>query len=342
MKRLLNLLNHEYPLVIADTALCAYLSQAMSKDLFGRHLFVSHSQLASVTCPRCFQMHEVLMYEAMHEDFYYLCNQMDGGLEVVKAAEIRRWRFDLDCFLRLIIKQLKIKNNMRTLVPAVLWQLGTVGIEGTEAPVVCLFCRKSLRQVIRHLPRNYDTEKTAILYVGEVHLPQATYANLACIELSQFLDDGATGLQLDQLAFRRWLTRVFQRVFFDTRNGDLIIDGLLISNALPASPQYFFLRCLWEQFNVPVRHEDIFAYCCRELARRDGIAEWRSEYLPSAFCHTMKRLLKQPSLHKDLCDEAIQSTRTLDEQNAYRLTIPSKLRSPPLDDSILRERQKGQ
>lgn len=330
MKRLLNLLNHEYPLIIANTALDMYLSREIGRELFERHLFITHSPLSAITCERCLQIHEVLINEAMGNHLYYLCPHTYGGLELVKEEAIRRWRFDLESFLGLVIKQLRIKRRLQMLVPAMLWQLGTVGIAGIDAPVVCLFCRKELPRIIRHLPHDYVTENIAILYLGESHRLKPTYTNVAYLKLNQLLADDATSLHLERPQFMHWLKSAFQHVFFDSRNGDLIIDRQAISNALPSSPQYFFLRCLWEQFDIPVSHEDIFAYCNRELARRAGIAEWNSEYLPSAFCHTMKRLIKQHSSQKTRCDEVIQSTRTQEEQNAYRLTAPRSPRSPPL------------
>lgn len=330
MKRLLNLLNHEYPLIIADTALDMYLSREIGRELFERHLFITHSPLSAITCELCLQIHEVLINEARGNHLYYLCPHTYGGLELVREEAIRRWRFDLENFLGVVIKQLKIKRRLQMLVPAMLWQLGTVGIAGTDTPVACLFCRKELPRVIAHLPQDYVTENTAILYLGESHRLKPPYTNIAYFKLNQLLADDATRLQLEQPQFMHWLRSTFQRVLFDSRNGDLIIDGQTISNVLPSSPQYFFLRCLWEQFDIPISHEDIFVYCNRELARRAGLMEWNSEYLPSAFCHTMKRLIKQHSLQKALCDEVIQSTRTHDEQNAYRLRAPRSPRSPPL------------
>lgn len=342
MKHLLSLLNHEYPLIIANTVLNMYLSKAMSRALFNQHLFTTHSHLSAITCERCWQTHEILMGDLMDDLYFYLCNSPYGGMEFVQETELRRWRFDLDRFLRLVIKQLKIKGKVQMLVPAVLWQLGTMGILGSDAPVVCLFCRKSLPRAIEYLRQGYSQENAAILYIGEPRRVKARPPNMAYLPFDRLLADDTTRLHLDRPAFMHWLTRVFRRVFFDAKNGDLIVDGQPISHALPASPQYFFLYCLWEQFDLPVSHEDIFTYCTRQLARRDGITEWSSDYLPSAFCHTMKRILKQHSSHKEICDEIIQSTRTLDEQNAYRLTTPRLTRSAALIYPAMRGSQKFQ
>ena len=342
MKHLLSLLNHEYPLIIANTMLHMYLSKAMSKALFNHHLLIAHSHLPAITCERCLQTHEIHTDDLMNNLYYYFCNDEYGGLELVGESELKRWRFDLEKFLYLVIKQLKIRGNLQMLLPAVLWQLGTTGILGSDAPVVCLFCRKSLPRAIEYLRHDYSRENTAILYVGQPRRFKPRPPNLTYLRFDRLLPNDATRLHLDRSTFMHWLTRVFRRVFFDTHNGDLIVDGQPVSHALPASPQYFFLHCLWEQFDLPVSHEDIFVYCTRQLARRDGITEWGSEYLPSAFCHTMKRLLKQHSSHTEICDEVIQSTRTHDEQTAYRLTTPRLVRSPSLICPVVGDGQKFQ
>ncbi|MEZ4676433.1 MAG: hypothetical protein R2932_19585 [Caldilineaceae bacterium] len=123
-------------------------------------------------------------------------------------------------------------------------------------------------------------------------------------------------------ALYRRLNQTFQRVRFELQNGDLWVDDKRVCTATPATPQFYFVQCLWEAFDAPISHDDIFTYCCRQLAKRDGVEKWQSEYLPSTFCHTMKRLLKRQAYDKTLCDEVIKATRTHDEQNAYRLTTP--------------------
>lgn len=321
MKHLLNLLKYEYPLVIADTLLRKRISPARVESLLADMLFRPHSLRSAVTCARCFQAHEVFTSDMLGKGYYYVCGQPQGEMEVVQIEELRCWRFDIEAFLALIARQLGIQANVQLILSSTLWRLGRIRVHGSGLPITCLFCRAELQPTIRRLLKDYPSEPVALVYVADPIPDVVIPDNLACLELSHLLA-GSAPIQLDQAYFTRWLVQRFQQVYFNHENGDLIANGQRVTTAIPSSPQYFFLCYLWEQFDLPVSHEEIFDYCCRELARRDGIPEWRSEYLPGSFCHTMKRLLKKHSSHRAMLDRVIQVTRTQDQQNAYRLTAP--------------------
>lgn len=321
MKHLLDLLKYEYPLVIADTVLRKRISPAEFESLLADNLLRPHSLRSAVICARCFQAHEVFTSNLPGRDYYYVCGQPQGELEVVQAEELRCWRFDIEALLALITRQLGIQANVQLILSSVLWRLGGLAVHGTGLPITCLFCRAKLRTVIRRLLKDYPSEPVALVYVADPISDLVIPNNIACLGLSHLLT-GSTSTQLNQAYFTQWLVQRFRQVYFNHENGDLIVNGQRITTAIPSSPQYFFLCYLWEQFDLPVSHEEIFDYCCRELAQRDGIPEWRSEYLPGSFCHTMKRLLKKHSSHRTVLDRVIQVTRTQDQQNAYRLTAP--------------------
>src|SRR5207245_1202693 len=103
-------------------------------------------------------------------------------------------------------------------------------------------------------------------------------------------------------------------------NGDLIVNGEIAGNITPSSPTYFFLKCLWLNFNQPVSHEDIFSYSKAELTKINGLYDF-NEYTPQTFCNKMKSEIKKKAVIK-VIDDILKATRTQEGKNAYRLTHP--------------------
>ncbi|MEZ4667579.1 MAG: hypothetical protein R3E39_06635 [Anaerolineae bacterium] len=213
--------------------------------------------------------------------------------------------------------ELGIQPYVAPLHTSSIWRLGTVTLKESRIEIELWFCRRfSAAMLVWLLKQSLDSH-TVLLTLGPKPFLKQLSLPTVCFDLS-VLVRGSGHAHLSRHALYRRLNQTFQRVRFELQNGDLWVDDKRVCTATPATPQFYFVQCLWEAFDAPISHDDIFTYCCRQLAKRDGVEKWQSEYLPSTFCHTMKRLLKRQAYDKTLCDEVIKATRTHDEQNAYR------------------------
>ena len=321
MRGLLGLLKQNDPIIV---------SNRWHQRLGGnRHisLWIPHTALELVPCPFCHRCHRVRVKRQGHR-YFFTCKTA-RVTQLIPHSTLHRWQFNLPRLLKHLACELRIKPQIAQLYSSIIWRLGTTTVMGGMGDVDLWLCRHISPPTLVWLLQQEVQAHTALLTIGsKPPLRQLALSFPSCDLL--LLVRNPNGLCLDHQSFQRWLITVFQRVRFEPTNGDLWVDDQRACSAVPASAQFFFVQCLWEQFDRPVSHEDIFTYCRRQLAERDGVTEWHSEYLPASFCHTMKRLLKQQACDKARCDEIIQATRTHDEQNAYRLTTPSHqaVRSP--------------
>ena len=313
MQHLLDLLKQDDPIVVSDRWRQRF-RQVQIPSLWQPHLT---PELAP--CPHCQHTHRI-RYNRASKRFYFTCR---NGMvsDIIAGQTFKRWTLHVPTLMQYICEQLQMQPNITRLKPPVIWRLGFIELPGTARIIECWLCRRVTTSVVACLLNLDEENNVVLLTLGSLRVLQQCNISLAYFDLYRIIEDPFR-ITLNRAFFYQWLAGKFQRVFFDTSNGDLLVDGKCIVSIKLASPPYYFLRCLWEQYNLPVSHEDIFMYCCRQLAKRDGVDEWFSEYVPASFCHTMKREIRGKAKNFELCHQIIEPTKTVDRENGYRLIVP--------------------
>ncbi|MCE9643076.1 MAG: tetratricopeptide repeat protein [Candidatus Andersenbacteria bacterium] len=97
-------------------------------------------------------------------------------------------------------------------------------------------------------------------------------------------------------------------------NGDLLHKGEWLARFTPGTSEYYFALILWDHFNEPVSHEDIFDYCKKKI---------RKAYSETAqsFCNKRKSNIIK-ALPKAVAGKILVSTKTVEGLNAYQMVSP--------------------
>lgn len=277
------------------------------------------ASIERIPCRSCHSAHRI-QTTPKQDGYFYTCTQTNIT-HVIPAQAHQRWQCNQQRLLRYLCSQLNIAPHITNLVGSDLISLGTVQMKGIAKSIDIWLCRSLSVAAISRLIRQDADQNTVLLTFDE--LPESIHGSLqvVCLDLCRL--ESTSGLGLDKAYFFDWLRRQFQRLRFEPSNGDLWLDDTRMGSLIPSSAPYFFVRCLWEHCDQPMSHDDIFAYCCEQLAARDFVEEWYSEYLPSSFCHAMNREIKRVALEPKLVAQVITATKTIKGKNGYRLVSPS-------------------
>lgn len=135
MKSLLNILNQQYPLEIAQSELEKLGFD--KKILEESGLFILSAIRHEISCGTCGKSHPVQKDAA--GNYYIVCtNEFNGGFEKVDEEEITIWRFEIEKFLRLLASKIGCNEDIVLIIPGILWSLGRIRVDSTAFSLVYL------------------------------------------------------------------------------------------------------------------------------------------------------------------------------------------------------------
>lgn len=314
MSQIFTLLGYPDPVVISGQWISAFESGVVRK----RRIWKPYSPQKRVFCTQCGHSHRPASRINAGNTVGFICPK-SGRHHDIHVSDLDRWRLDSQAVVQELTEQLGTHGSCDEVVPSSLWRLGRLKYRGLKAFIKIFLCVKTTPSAISCILKHENTEPLVLLSVERSGIWEQLPLDIEVLEMadiqSEPMDSG-----IDQKYFEFWIKRRFSVVLFDHQTGDLIYKHRLIARTHVGTSQYFFLECLWHDFNMVVGHEEIFSFSSKRLAKRLGTDRWLTEHTPSTFCHTMKRLIKRNSKCPNVLDELIVAGRTPDEKSGYRLT----------------------
>ena len=282
-----------------------------------RGIFKQVDTIQTHECSACNEMHDVLEDNG---NFFYVCP--NWGKTTLNPVELVRWELDPEKLAQFVASEFRLDGKLKVINDS-LYQLGRIEIHKQAASIFLL--RGDVESQKEALESQGGVK--VVLCTNQQDLPpeqnQTSYTHLI-----DYLDVEKDKVKLDHDEFFFFVSQQLHIVHFNAENGDLSANGKLVVNVTPSSPEYYFIEMLWQDFDKPVSHQQLFRYViCKQhnLDMNDDQIDLDqySESTPQALCNKLKSLIKtsaKSNTAKQQVDQMIMTTRTTDENNAYRLT----------------------
>lgn len=280
------------------------LTSAVRYWLRDNKIISNEGRLKEWFCDDCNASHTIQFQGKGH---FYICK---GNKISLLKYNTQLWKFNYLRLIKCLADKLELDSPTKEIVPDKIWQVGRLK---TDKQYVSVF--------YSHKPSILDSiiGNKVIITPGESKkIDEETYQ----FSLGDFLQLDKSGIVIDKEYFEQVVLKVFKPVLFK-KNGDIMVNGTKIGGIKPTSPQYYFILCLWDNFDEPVSHEEIFGYCKKKFKKVRGVPNW-AEYVPQTFCTKMRALAKDnvKREYKSLFDDVVISTKTTNSDKAYRMTNP--------------------
>ena len=241
----------------------------------------------------------------------YICNYGEGRQDL-KSDELAIYRYQDQALYDTIISELGIKQEKAKVTDEgyyeKLMHLGYIKAGKQKAQVVLLPSDKDseLSLYINEMPLG------PVVFLTPLHKPDVlrTPSTAYFVPLESLLTKGE-GL-FSKHIFTESLAGI-RRIQFDKQTGNLYLDGDLACALGLNNPHYFFMLSLWDHWQVPQTHADIYAIVKSELKRE-------VEDTASKFCQKMKSEIKGKctARHRKTIDQIVIKPST----GLYMLTDP--------------------
>lgn len=305
MKQLFKRLPLTYPLIFTERELLKLITIQEMQLLSNSAILVRGTPVEQVSCQTCTKYHEVYVED---RKLFYICP--DAGKEYVEKIDLSTWVFSCDHLFNSLIREFNLVANIQEKQKNTLWLIGTTHLNKNIVPVY--FSRGRIdNTLLKTTPGIIITARCQTGLNGENITKLVPLEDLTTRKIGKYL--------WDKKIWQASLTHFYKRTIFEP-NGDLLVDDKRVASVKPASASYYFLEILHKHYNDPVSQKEIFSYCEQKLAKLQGIKEWKSDYTEQTFCNKMKALIKQDATDKGMVNKIIQSTRTSNNEKAYRLT----------------------
>jgi len=268
-------------------------------------------------CPSCENEFVPIQIVSKNRAFSLCTMNEEAGRDYFDPQNLKVWQFDILRFLGLIAKELKINGEIKNVVANDLWQVGSIKKDNRHFLVFY-----SRTNDINSHAAFFDAFKSpvrafVIFTNAETPLINLNRAEAIVMPIADFVELKTKSLSWDTNAFQNHLLTAFRQVVFYPSNGDLVVLGKRLGNITPSSPEYFFVLVLWESFNQPVSHNDIFSYCKEKLSKQKDYTD-----TAQAFCNKMNSNVKK-LIKNNAVDRIFVSTKTPNRLNAYKMTNPN-------------------
>lgn len=246
---------------------------------------------------------------------YTLCTRIDeAGRDYFHTQELKRWEFKIDALLNSACGNLQIIKNAQPATDT-LQVLGETCFNKQRFTVLYFYGEKlaGMNNAIDTLTT--PTRNIIILTNTEFMPLKLKTKKVITIPLAQLATIKQNALIWDKKRFEGYLGAMFQTVRFEL-NGDLIVHGKRLGNITPSTPEYFFVKILYKNFNKPVSNKKIFTYCKTKLNKNDY------SDTPQIFCGKRKHRIKNICNKNAFIDIIFQTSKTKNGLLAYKITIP--------------------
>lgn len=218
---------------------------------------------------------------------FYVCDNGCGRFNLTDE-DVALYEYDNAGFLRLLCAELGIKNNGRfddeaAYTDATFFRVGTYNFKGNDIDVFYLRTDDAF-EPSEYLEQMSDTPKMLLANIAKPQMAFGKTGTLYCT-LADILAPATSSKLFSKPKFAKCFERV-RRVHFDVSEGHLSLDGTIIYTAGLNSPEYYFLKYLWQHWEEQVPHGDTHKFI------REGMGH-DVEDNPQVFTPKMKSSIKK-------------------------------------------------
>jgi NDP-sugar pyrophosphorylase family protein len=257
-------------------------------------------------CDDCNSSHTI---QTQGNTRFYICS---GDKKFLSKYNTQLWKFDYQRLIKNLAGSLDLNPPVKEIVSNKVWQVGRI-TSGDR--IISVYYNKE-----ESVPHSIVSGSVVINPKVTKHISD----DILLLSLGEFVNLTSKGLLIEKDYFEQIVLTKFKSVIFRD-NGDLVVNGRVIVSVKSTTPEYYFLECLWSDFDKPQGHEYIHEYCGKQLARSQGLEKWQDSSSDQDYCNKRKSAISSKAktkADKDLLDQVIKKSRTQDRQNAYRLTNP--------------------
>ncbi len=229
-----------------------------------------------IDCNLCDDNHQSTPFQS-GDDFMIICG---SSSRKVSQDEMKVWTVNQTILLQLIQNNLSITGKVidETQGDKKLWKLGTKS--NKYQTLVFYYLRQDSPlefERLRNEIHDVHNSHNIILTNTEVEA-QPNTQNEQFITLSSLVDIGTSFFsvkKLDVVLIKR------RRVQFDTRTGNLTVDGKIFHAFGTSNERKYFIEKLWKDFEQPVSNEDLYKFVRKMMG--SSVAD-----TPQKYCNKVK------------------------------------------------------
>ena len=314
MKKIFDLLLVQYPLVITHTYLFELLDAPTAQRMFSLELLNEGKHIQSIICFVCGQLNDVL-FESDGGP-YYVCSC--SGRSDLQENEIRSYSLDLIKFLRQVQTALNMAGSLEEKTEGKIWSMGNVSRAGKTLEVYFLRSNHTLSEQAESI---IHVKFKIIFYLGQTMVQNSgdfyiNFADLLSLESDKVV--------INEPVLDNFILSNVKEVLLD-QNGDLYISYTKVYTFKTDTPEYLFLRYLFDRYDNVCANTEIHHAVESEYKKLKRQQTWAYEDDEDLFCRKMKSGIKNKIKNVNLkktFDNCLIATRINQDVFAYRLTNP--------------------
>lgn len=246
-----------------------------------------------IDCDLCDDNHHSTPFQS-GDDFMIICG---SSSRKVSSDEIKIWTINQTSFTQLLQKNLALTGKVidETQGDKNLWKLGTKS--NKHQTFIFYYLRQDSPlefERLRNEVRDVHNSHNIILTNTEIDA-QADVTKEQFITLSSLIDIGVSFFsvkKLDAILIKR------RRVQFDTRTGNLTLDGNILHAFGTSNERKYFMEKLWKDFEQPVSNTELYKFIRKQMG--SSVADTAQKYcnkVKSAItkdCSNISNIFMQP------------------------------------------------
>ncbi len=258
-----------------------------------------------IDCDLCDDSHHTTPFQN-DADFMIVCG---SSSRKVLPDELKIWTVNQDALLGLIRKNLGISGKVvdETQGDKKLWNIGTKSTK--HSTIAFYYLRQDspleferLRNEVHDVHNNHN-----VIFTNTNIEAQPNVQNEQFVNLTSLIDTGTSLFstkKLDVILVKR------HRVQFDTRSGNLTLDGKLLHAFGKSNERKYFIEKLWKDFEQPVTNTDLYKFVRGKMG--NGVAD-----TPQKYCNKLKNAISKA--YSNISNILIQP-----QANQYMLKDPDR------------------
>ncbi len=280
-------------------------------DILVQQKIIAHStNIEEFDCDLCDEPHTTFVRQDGSRLFIVCENGC--GTRNIQSEELAIYEYKPTQLLSLFLTSLGLNQTSNTEnVIGLLWNLGSKKFDDTEYQ---MFFSNDIDKIDSgHLSIINAFPNTILFYTGVPcrTLPQAI-CTIPFLDTIQKITKKAVSIDKENILSH---VRVYTRhvIFHD---GDIIINGEKLGHIPLSTVDYFFVERLWQNFNTPVSHDDLFTYSKKKLKKDD--------YTDTAqkFCNKRMSSIRKILGNKEKVDSIFMPEKTKNGSNGYKMKSP--------------------
>ena len=303
-----------YPIKFSEYDIDEMIDESKKQTLITADILYKTEPYKSVTCEDCLS-HNVEPIFRADGRIYGMCEMEAGGRFTIKQTKLNAFCLDIEKILEIVADELNIARDVLNIQENDFWKIGTTVIFNTMFSVFYIRSGKISRY--EKLLESFSiTAKNFIILTNTPHTqaPKLRANSVATFSSSEIVIFKKGKFKIDSKKALSHINSQIRSVLFE--NGDIFIRGEKLGHIDLSTPEYFFVEKLWQNFNSPVSHKDLFDYCKIKLSKDDY------SFTAQEFCNkrmsAIKDILKNPKRVKSI----FKSEKTKNGLNGYKMKSP--------------------